>query len=156
MKSTAGRTDADPETVRRRLPTVPVPHFTHHHHHHQEEEFFGLEVRVELRDGRPQREPVATQGPLPRPNLREPRQTSVLLEVKFQVAPDHSSSRSSRGGEPTHQQRSPGDAHVNDGAMSRRKQGNPQHLSRREITREYARNHRHSLFSCPVIPPLWS
>jgi len=35
------------------------------------------------------------------------------------------------------QRRSPGDASVNARAMSRRKQGNPQHLSQREITRKY-------------------
>lgn len=36
------------------------------------------------------------------------------------------------------QRRSPGDASVNARAMSRRKQGNPQHLSQREITRKYS------------------
>lgn len=37
------------------------------------------------------------------------------------------------------QRRSPGDASVNARAMSRRKQGNPQHLSQREITRKYTK-----------------
>lgn len=41
------------------------------------------------------------------------------------------------------QRRSPGDASVNARAMSRRKQGNPQHLSQREITRKYTRRHAH-------------
>lgn len=41
---------------------------------------------------------------------------------------------------------SPGDASVNARAMSRRKQGNPQHLSQREITRKYTckNSHHHS------------
>ena len=40
------------------------------------------------------------------------------------------------------QRRSPGDASVNARAMSRRKQGNPQHLSQREITRKYTCNRK--------------
>lgn len=51
-----------------------------------------------------------------------------------------------RGGEeeesPAFRRRSSGDASVNARAMSRRKQGNPQHLSQREITRKYAQQHR--------------
>lgn len=55
------------------------------------------------------------------------------------------------------QRRSPGDASVNARAMSRRKQGNPQHLSQREITRKYTcRNlHYHSTgFSSVFLSPL--
>lgn len=70
---------------------------------------------------------ASAQGPLPRVSRDRSecrwRSTSRWLRV-------------SRGGEPSLQQRSPGDALVNAGAMSRRKQGNPQHLSRRETTGE--------------------
>lgn len=50
------------------------------------------------------------------------------------------------------QRRSPGDASVNARAMSRRKQGNPQHLSQREITCKYTckSSQRHIRLSFPV------
>lgn len=51
--------------------TVPVPLFTHRH---QDEQFFWLESVTEAAQRPPAKTTqVATQGPLPRPNLREPK-----------------------------------------------------------------------------------
>lgn len=92
--------------------------------HQEEETFFCCEVRVEVRDGQGgSRAGASSAASLLR----------VSLKVNIQGAPGRSLG-SSRGGEPSLQQRSPGDARVNAGAMSRRKQGNPQHLSQREST----------------------
>lgn len=112
----------DTETVRKAKPTLPVRRFNSRHQ--EEETFFCSKVRVELRHGQSGSHAGA------------PSAASLLrafLKVNIQVAPGRSLG-SSRGGEPSLQQRSPGDARVNAGAMSRRKQGNPQHLSQRERT----------------------